>query len=178
MLSQFFGRKGERIMNRGPHDSRAIANIFVEKALRHRHSLTILPLVKFVYLAHGWTLGFTGKPLITHKVQAWKYGPVIPEVYYAFSNQEPNSSAVFRKAQEYTVGLGHGPYYEAELDEEQEEMVNLVYGTYSKYSPFQLSAMTHCKGSPWDMVKSKGHFAVIPNQAIQDYYKKLAAENG
>ena len=48
-------------------------------------NLTLLQILKMTYLSHGYTLAITGKPLIYNKVEAWKYGPVIPIVYNALS---------------------------------------------------------------------------------------------
>ena len=38
---------------------------------------TPMGIVKLVYLAHGWQLGWDGEPLINEPVEAWTYGPVI-----------------------------------------------------------------------------------------------------
>ena len=64
-----------------------VANYFVVRAAENDKMLDIIQLVKLVYLAHGWCLGITGKPLLSSQVEAWRYGPVIPEVYYAFRQQ-------------------------------------------------------------------------------------------
>ena len=45
---------------------------------------TNLDLNKLVYLCHGWTLGVHGKPLIADRVEAWRYGPVIPAIYHEY----------------------------------------------------------------------------------------------
>ena len=70
------------------YDSRAIANRFVRKAKEAKKTLDIMSLVKFVYIAHGWYLAYADRALICHRVEAWKHGPVIPKVYFAFNNCE------------------------------------------------------------------------------------------
>ena len=35
--------------------------------------------IKLVYLCHGWMLGIYGRSLIGEPVEAWRYGPVVPE---------------------------------------------------------------------------------------------------
>ena len=50
-------------------------------------SLSILQLVKLVYLAHGWSLGFDRGPLINATAEAWERGPVIPRVYNFYRKQ-------------------------------------------------------------------------------------------
>ena len=155
-----FGKKG--------HDSRAIANIFVDKARAAKKRLTIMPLVKYVYLAHGWTLGYTGKPLIRHQVQAWKFGPVIPEVYRAFAPQ----FVIKNKARPYDPEFGEFPDYTTKLNENEADIVSKVYERYSRLGAFSLSDLTHREGTPWDQCKDQ-YFGTIPNEIIKEYYEKL-----
>ena len=156
-----FGKKG--------HDSRAIANIFVDKARAAKKRLTIMPLVKYVYLAHGWTLGYTGKPLIRHQVQAWKFGPVIPEVYRAFAPQ----FVIKNKAHEYYPEFEcRGPDYKTKLNEDEADIVSKVYERYSHLGAFALSDLTHREGTPWDQCNNH-NFAPISNSVIENYYKEL-----
>lgn len=153
---------------RKAHDSRAIANIFVDKAQKAGKRLTIMPLVKYVYLAHGWTLGYTGKPLICHHVQAWKFGPVVPEVYRAFARQ----FVVADKAYPYYPGFGPGPDYVVEPNEEEADIIDKVYERYSRLDAFTLSDLTHRKDTPWDQC-NKRDFAPIPDRVIKEYYQEL-----
>ena len=150
------------------HDSRAIANIFVDKAREAGRRLTIMPLVKYVYLAHGWTLGYTGKPLIYHPVEAWKFGPVVPMVYRAFAPQ----FVISDKARPYNPEFGEYPDYKTELNEEEADIVDKVYERYSDLGAFALSELTHRKGSPWDQCNTRD-YAPIPDSVIEAYYKKL-----
>ena len=43
--------------------------------------LTPLQLQKLAFLAHGWSYPVLGRPFICEVVEAWKYGPVYPELY-------------------------------------------------------------------------------------------------
>lgn len=145
------------------HDSRAIANLFVQQWKKSSDGpLTIMSLLKYVYFAHGWTLGHTGKPLFSHKVEAWKYGPVVPEVYKAFSPQ--SSYNVTEEAKKYSL--------KEELSSLQNNIVNGVYREYSKLSPMDLSAITHAEGSPWYRYQHT-FYGEIPNEEIERHYKKL-----
>ena len=71
-------------------DAIAIANYFVEKSKEDKQceKLTLLRLVKYVYIAYGFALVLLGRSIINDrfdKVEAWKYGPVIPSVYHSFT---------------------------------------------------------------------------------------------
>lgn len=67
------------------YDSRVVANRFLELAQERNDTLTPMQVLKLVFIAHGWTLGLLGRPLIRDEVEAWQYGPVIPALYRAVS---------------------------------------------------------------------------------------------
>src|SRR5258708_6687363 len=67
-----------------PFNSVAVANWFVEKANQGGKPVTLMKLLKLVYFAHGWHLALTKKPLIKEEIEAWKFGPVAPDVYHVF----------------------------------------------------------------------------------------------
>ena len=156
-------------MGKEGHNSIAIANRFVKKAVENGRPLDILQLVKLVYLAHGWCLGYTGKPLLSTPVQAWQHGPVPPEVYYTFRPQGVHNIMA-------TASDENGNVYGANLSEDEEEVVDKVYDSYSRLSGFALSKRTHAKGTPWD--QTSGHYAAISDELIRDYYKARIEDNG
>lgn len=147
-------------------NSLVIANYFLEKAAKDGKKLTIMQLVKFVYFAHGWYMAFHDKPLIKEKVQAWKFGPVIPEVYNCFNLLTNGSNQVLRFA-----GDGKGKVLKEDLTKEEINVLDQVYDVYSKYSPFRLSDITHEPGTPWSNTTANGgHWTVIPNNEIKSFY--------
>ena len=38
-----------------------------------------MQVLKLVYYCHAWMLGLYGRPLIRQPIEAWRYGPVVPE---------------------------------------------------------------------------------------------------
>jgi uncharacterized phage-associated protein len=58
-----------------------IANELLSLSARDTAPLTVMKLLKLVYIAHGWYLAFADKPLISEKVEAWDYGPVRASAY-------------------------------------------------------------------------------------------------
>lgn len=165
-------RDGDKTMSNDQakgHDSRGIANIFVEKAKTTPGAagpLTIMSLLKYVYLAHGWTLGYTDKPLICHTVEAWKYGPVVPEVYRAFSKQ----GMYITQMERFSINPFHSD--KPALSDMQQKIINAVYKEYSSKSAVHLSELTHRVGTPWHQFRHI-HYGKIPNDAIHKYYKNL-----
>lgn len=143
----------------------AVANFFLEVAKEEGRHITPMQLLKMVYIAHGWHLGLTGKPLISEDVQAWKYGPVIESIYHAFKGfrDKPITHSVSPTKIEHGSSL--------------EPFLRRVWDVYSKYSGGQLSTMTHAAGTPWSQVYKPDILGlIIPNNVIEAHYKKKLNE--
>ena len=151
-----------------PFDARAVANAILAKATARGQSLTLMQLIKLVYLAHGWSLSILNRPLVKSEVQAWQYGPVYPEVYSAFKRF--GSGAITLPA----VSKSTGATYEASLDKDDEELLDAVLDAYGELHAFQLSNMLHRPGTPWTKVfYESGPYSVIPNPLIKEHYDGL-----
>ncbi len=149
------------------HDSRTVANRFLELGRRDGVPMTSMKLLKLVYIAHGWNLGLYGRPLIRDDVQAWKYGPVIPRLYTAVKDFK--SVAIDRNLA--------APWNDV-LTPAEENIVKQVYDIYGKKSAFELSALTHQSGTPWEYTYDPDEFeTIIPMDLIQAHYERLAKEN-
>lgn len=150
------------------HDSRTIANRFLALAAADGSALTPMQLLKLVYIAHGWSLGLTGRPLIKDTVEAWQYGPVLPRLYESIRH--------YRGAP-VTDSLP-APLARDELTEDEERFLGDVYRRYGQKDGLELSRLTHAPGSPWsktyDEAASFGR--PIPNDLIRAYYEDLAAK--
>jgi uncharacterized phage-associated protein len=148
-----------------------VALFFIKKGADSGVPITPMKLIKLVYIAHGWHLGFHGRPLISEPVQAWKYGPVIPELYVKFKL------------------FGNGPiswiptsmYIPEITDSKVVRFLNSIWDAYSKYTGGQLSTMTHRENTPWWKVwklnggeERKG--AVIPDAIITEHYRELITQ--
>ena len=60
-----------------------VANWFIEYS---GYTKTSLQIQKITYIAHGYMLGIHGVPLVSDQAQAWKLGPVFPEIYWKFKS--------------------------------------------------------------------------------------------
>ncbi|HWK65413.1 MAG TPA: type II toxin-antitoxin system antitoxin SocA domain-containing protein [Rhizobiaceae bacterium] len=141
------------------YDARQIANWFVQRAARDGRHLSIMALLKLAYIAHGWHLEMRNAPLFPNKIEAWKYGPVIPDVYNAFRGQGID---IRQTSSRYTSDV-------TPLDA---DLLEQIYGSYGKLSAQRLSDLTHEPGGPWDIAtKQWGWFAPIPNEIILPHYQ-------
>ena len=140
------------------YDARSIANWFIQRAAKDGRSLSIMSILKLVYIAHGWRLEMKGEPLFPNRIEAWRYGPVIPDVYYEFRRQGINPREL---ASNYP--LPHDP---ADV-----KFLEQIYDIYGHMSPMRLSDLTHVVGGPWhSATESYGNYAPISDELIQAHY--------
>ncbi|MFC5586533.1 Panacea domain-containing protein [Nitratireductor kimnyeongensis] len=140
------------------YDARQIANWFVARSKRDGKRLSIMSLLKLTYIAHGWHLETQNAPLFLNRIEAWQYGPVIPDVYRAFRNQGINVTHPI-------------PVSEAPIEPSDEKFLDEIYTKYGKLDAFTLSDLTHIQGGPWDIAtKTGGYYAPIPDELIKQHY--------
>lgn len=145
-------------------DARQVANWFVRRAADDNKKLSIMQLLKLVYIAHGWHLEITGNPLFPNKIEAWRHGPVIPDVYREF---RPSGVMVEHIASDFPTIV----------PDRLSGFLEEIYKLYGSRSPFDLSEITHVQGGPWDIATDRhGWFAPITDDLILAHYKKLRAE--
>lgn len=152
------------------HDALLITNRLIEDAKKNdKASFTPMQLIKMVYIAHGWMLGLFSRPLIKQSVEAWKYGPVIPDVYYAIKHYRNNP------VNAPISGLPDG-----EFDDIESALIEKVRDVYGRLDGITLSSITHEPGTPWHQVVHRqrkiGRRVKIPNKLIEEYYKGRANE--
>ena len=61
----------------------AIANTFWDIARSAGRSVDPMKIQKLVYFAHGWHLGLEKGPLSSEHAEAWRWGPVFPDLYHS-----------------------------------------------------------------------------------------------
>ncbi|OJX55722.1 type II toxin-antitoxin system antitoxin SocA domain-containing protein [Devosia sp. 66-22] len=151
-----------------PHDARAVANLILAKAKQRGKSLTLMQLIKLVYLCHGWSWAMLGRPMVKGSVQAWQYGPVYPEVYSAF--KEFGSNPISAPARSRFSGA----IYEEAFDNDENELIEAVLDAYGDLHAFQLSNMMHRPGTPWtNAYNANGAYSDIDEREIRQHYEAL-----
>jgi uncharacterized phage-associated protein len=138
-----------------------IADYFVKKAKEENEGIDPMKLLKLTYIAHGWYLGVTGKPLFENKVFAWKYGTVIPELYFAIRMFGSDS------VDPYVFKL----YSDKKIAEETRMFLDKIWNKYKQFKGLELSAKTHEEGTPWSKIWNVNKNGLIPNEIIKEHYK-------
>ncbi|HEV8416453.1 MAG TPA: type II toxin-antitoxin system antitoxin SocA domain-containing protein [Bryobacteraceae bacterium] len=147
------------------HDAKRVADYILW--LSEKNPVTPMQLLKLVYMCHGWMLGLYGRPLVSDRIEAWPYGPVIPRLYQA--NKHYGSGFIGERPSAEPVGF---------LPDEVSVM-HQVWRAYGNFTGLQLSALTHKPGTPWEITcRTRGGGSVISNDLIEQYYRQLLQTRG
>ena len=153
----------------------AIANFFIRKSLKEEKPITQIKLQKLIFFAHGFYLALKEKPLVTEKIEAWQYGPVIPSVYHKFKKWGNNS--INEVLLEHNNNLI--------INEDDIGFLDLVWHKFSSLSAAQLVKISHEKNGPWKKAIEKSQALVgfvVPNIVINNidiywYFKERFIQN-
>lgn len=97
------------------------------------------------------------------RVEAWKFGPVIPKLYHALKHCKDGPVIAEINASEL------------EFVDIETDLLQQVFEAYGDLSGIALSRLTHRAKTPWDevYVPDASHIP-IPNDIIEEHYKELA----
>ncbi|SRR6266536_701619 len=149
------------------YDARSVANEVLKLAQADGRTLTNMQLQKLVYIAHGYALAILHKPLIKQSVEAWRYGPVVADLYHAL--REYGSGKVTKPINILPAET---------LSETHCALLSEVVKAYGRFTGPQLSTMTHREGTPWRDVYDPNGWGntVISDDLIERHYMNLLNE--
>ena len=147
-----------------------IANYFLEKADAEGIPMSQLKLMKMVYIAYGWYIALTDKPLFDEPIEAWQHGPVIESLYHEFKhfkNRPIDELALEIDMDTFEVVTPRVP----DEDAEAQLILSKVWVSYKRFKAWALRNKTHEKGGPWDKVYKKDVRGIeLSNNDIKNHY--------
>jgi uncharacterized phage-associated protein len=150
-----------------------IANYFLKRAESQGIDITLLKLLKLVYIGYGWVLALTDRKLFDEDIQAWQHGPVIPSLYYEF---KPFGRMPIDK---FATDLNLETLYSyiPEIDKDDKDVLLIlarVWDIYHKFTASTLRNKTHEADTPWTETYKGGIGAneTISTDLIKAHFKK------
>ena len=140
-------------------NAQTVADDILKLAKRRGLELTPMQLVKLAYIAYGWYLAIYEKKLFDDRIEAWKYGPIIPNLYQATkhfgSNVIPQSL------------IADSPV----SNPDNEKFFDRIVELYGHFPGIALSNLTHRQGTPWQQVYQPNSLGIeIPDDLIKAHY--------
>lgn len=126
-----------------------------------------LKLQKLVYLSFAEYLCKTDKILFDKKIYAFKFGPVVDDVYTKYRN---SGSRILNNGEDgYQLAL-ESRILNSEDGINKLHVINEVINKYAHLSADRLVSITHKQGSPWQSVYDGTSFKEIPVDTIRSRY--------
>lgn len=143
-----------------------VAKYVVNLCLEQGRPISNLQLQKILYFANIFYIMRKNTPLIKDDFQAWKFGPVIPEVYREYSIYA-NAPII--------------PFYKEnpDIDHKKMQIVKKLIINLSATEPWRLVELSHLKNGAWDRTykDGAGNREIIASQLIYDeaeYHKGVS----
>ncbi|WP_251861983.1 type II toxin-antitoxin system antitoxin SocA domain-containing protein [Clostridium sp. Marseille-Q2269] len=156
----FFNRWGDDGMNSSNkiYNVIDVAKYVINKSIEMETPISNLKLQKILYFIQGEFLSVLKKPAFLQEIQAWKHGPVVPEVYYEFNKYI---------ADEITSKFND--FNETILEKKDRNIIDKVIKDNLNKDAWKLVQITH-KQSPWIDNYKPGENIIIPNGDIKKYF--------
>jgi uncharacterized phage-associated protein len=122
--------------------------------------MTTMKLQKLVYYSQAWAVVWDDDCIFPEKIQAWKNGPVVPELWHATRGQ-------FRIDRVNGGNSGN-------LTNANKETIGRVLAFYGDKDAQWLSDLTHME-DPWKYAYAQGANTEISLENLSEYYSSLSA---
>jgi uncharacterized phage-associated protein len=149
---------------KSPYTAENVAKYFIFLASqafvgdnKEREGITNLKLQKMLYFAQAYYLSKIGKPLFSDDIEAWAYGPVVPDVYKKLKSNKSNPIICEEDR--------------SAISDDDKENLKKIWGTFGGYSATKLVDITHAH-TPWKEA-SLSINKIISHKAIKEYYAPL-----
>lgn len=141
-------------------DAVELAYLIVNMSVDNRDYISNLKLQKLLYLIQVEYIRIYGQPLFENKIEAWRYGPVVPSVYREFSKfgggviDQKISREIFRKkgsdiiAEKIMIDRDNG--LGARLSEDIISLIENQLDIHATNSPWDLVELSHRRGGTWE----------------------------
>lgn len=127
--------KGETSTMTSKYSASNIANYFLYKAQEateeDQELISNLKLQKLVYYAQGLCMAIYGKPLFSDKIEAWTYGPVVPELYHYYKKHNSNG---IRADKNFNPSI---------INEDTKNFLDEIYEVFGQFSAIRLMNLAH-----------------------------------
>ncbi len=154
-----------------PYEVGAAANFMIGRSLRRRKYITHLKLQKLVYISYGFYLARTNSSLFEEDIEAWRLGPVIPELYHEFKRFGPAIIRRWSANFDYQSGKFKIPVV-SDDDDAAIRALDFTWNHYGWISARDLVDITHAEGTPWKITRDQDRRVINPN-LIRDHFRML-----
>lgn len=142
----------------------SVAKHIIRRCDKLGRTISNLKLQKILYFVQAEFLVNAHKPCFNEAIEAWSFGPVVPEVYHAYK----------------VYGSANIPVRAADgielISKADQNRINLMVDECSKYSASQLVEITHHQ-DPWLQAYEQGFNREITKEHMKQYFSDVKEIN-
>ena len=159
------------LVNKDPiSNAFTVSNIIVKYFHDQNKEIDMLKTLKLIYICFGAISAFKRQYLFSERIEAWRLGPVVPDVYYQLQNIVQEEGKLTTEA---SYKLGNNYDKDKENHNKYKKIVQDICDIYNNMSITNLVNLTHIQGSPWYESYTGAPNVEISKELIIDYYAKL-----
>ena len=148
-----------------------LAKLIIEETERRDIEVSNLKLQKLAFFCQVVSFILNDRRILIEEnaFQAWQYGPVLPDLYYALKGHSSNPISL-----SFVRNLAESSTNEANslIDVNDGNAISETINHFGDRSALDLVNLTHEKDSPWDLVwkNTISKSNMILDQSISDFY--------
>lgn len=133
-----------------------VSKYIITKCTNEDKPISNMQLQKILYFIQLDYLKRFDKPVFSDEIEAWQFGPVVPNVYYYFSGFGS-----------MTIPLVFSDY---NISPDDKININKIVEVKRELFPWDMVKDTHKEGGPWDLIykNGKGKRNIIPMDLIKE----------
>ena len=139
------------------------------------YEISNLKLQKLLYVVQGFFLVDKDKACFDEKIQAWDFGPVVPEAYREYkiygAINIPTITRYFSLNKENLFESEYIEYKDNTIIDDDKTTINEVVDSLSKVSALGLMKWTH-EQDPWKKAYKRGENNEISLEDIKEWFKQ------
>ncbi|MCM1466611.1 MAG: DUF4065 domain-containing protein [Alistipes sp.] len=155
-----------------------VARYIINYSNKEGYGISNLKLQKLLYFVQAEFLAFTedNQPCFLEEIEAWGFGPVVPEVYQEFKQYGSANIPSVLKYYEVTDDweVNEKKFDLKLIDIEDRQIINQIVDGFSDYSAAALVTITH-QQKPWKDVYEEGMNNIITKKSIREYFERDAS---
>lgn len=141
------------------YDALDIAKYIIRWCDKNKLRITNLQLQKILFFIQKESIRRRGYGIFSNRIEAWQYGPVVPDVFYQFAGFGAMKLVLYED-------LFSDVSPKDIIDDQSKEIIEGILREYIHVSPWDLVAKSHVSNGAWSNSISMGEKYPITDQDI------------
>ncbi len=137
-----------------------VASYIIMRCNKTQMTISNLKLQKILYFIQAEFLVTVGYPCFSERIEAWDFGPVVPDVYHKYK----------------VYGSASIPYVDRTIlysfTDKDKNLIDDVIDECAKYSASKLVEITHNQ-DPWKNAYHSRYRTTISNDSIKSFFEEV-----